>query len=150
MAATSGNKACVLKLSRVAWRKQLRHKCVFQCGGKKCLLRAPCKPDEVKDVARRMRNVAEHVIDRVDSEFPEIFLRIRCRMASAFLAKLYKRLHPLLLHKPDDAVHLGHFHAQVKVEFEVATVHEVFGERFECGAQPLGDAVKPVESFIVP
>ena len=76
MAATSGNKACVLKLSRVAWRKQLRHKCVFQCGGKKCLLRAPCKPDEVKDVARRMRNVAEHVIDRVDNDFPETDLRI--------------------------------------------------------------------------
>ena len=35
----------------------------------------PCKPDEVKEVAGRLRNVAEHVIASVDSEFPETELR---------------------------------------------------------------------------
>ena len=55
--------------------KQLRHKCVFQGGGKISLLWGPCKPDEVKEVAGRLRNVAEHVIASVDSEFPETDLR---------------------------------------------------------------------------
>ena len=55
--------------------KQLRQRCVFQCGGEICLLWGSCKPDEVKEVAERMRNVAEHVIERVDSEFPETGLR---------------------------------------------------------------------------
>ena len=31
--------------------KQLRQRCVFQCGGEICLLWGPCKPDEVKEVA---------------------------------------------------------------------------------------------------
>ena len=35
----------------------------------------PCKPDEVKEVAGRLRNFAEHVIASVDSEFPETDLR---------------------------------------------------------------------------
>ena len=52
--------------------KQLRHRCVFQGGGK---IWGPCKPDEVKEVAGRLRNVAEHVIASVDSEFPETDLR---------------------------------------------------------------------------
>ena len=55
--------------------KQLRHRCVFQGGGKISLLWGPCKPDEVKEVAGRLRNVAEHVIASVDSEFPETDLR---------------------------------------------------------------------------
>ena len=55
--------------------KQLRHRCVFQGGGKISLLWKPCKPDEVKEVAGRLRNVAEHVIASVDSEFPETDLR---------------------------------------------------------------------------
>ena len=55
--------------------KQLRHMCVFQCGGEISLLWVACKPDEVKEVVGRMRNVAEHVIDGVDSEFPETDLR---------------------------------------------------------------------------
>ena len=35
----------------------------------------PCKPDEVKEVAGRLRNVAEHVIAIVDSESPDTDVR---------------------------------------------------------------------------
>ena len=36
-----------------------------------CLLWGECKPDDVKEVAGRLRNVTKIVIDRVDSEFPQ-------------------------------------------------------------------------------
>ena len=53
--------ACVLNLSRVTWRSS------FVTGASSSV--------EERSAAGRLRNVAEHVIASVDSEFPETDLR---------------------------------------------------------------------------
>ena len=60
------------------WMEEnLRRRAVFNCGHEQVLLWGMPSPEDVKDIADRLKFVSAAVIDRVDAEF-EARLHFRC------------------------------------------------------------------------